>query len=338
MRTNKKSWLFLIFSFICLILFAAFPKIAVSSAEKGLLLCGNVIIPSLFPINFCAVLIMKIFSEFDFRSFFLKKAVIFILSMLGGYPTGAKLLEEEYKSGNISKKLCNTMLLYSVNGGVGFIISAVGYGIFGSVKIGCFFFLSQFLSSLFLALILNRFSKNEKPVIRKTRTQNPADVFVLSVSETANTVLSVCSYVLIFSVINGFLLKSKILRYLCFFTEITSALSLTKNIYLTAFLLSFGGISILCQILSNAKDLEINIKNLIISRIVCGLLSSGFMFVFLKVFCPSAEVFSNNIYFVSKAIVSKPSVTLSLLMMIILLIISLEGKKIGGNLKFDLLK
>ena len=119
------------------------PKTAVGGAENALFLCGSVIIPSLFPINFCVIFIMRLIKNFDFNSEKSGKVLIFLFSLIGGYPTGAKLINEEYKRGFLSRKNARIMQLFSANGGMGFIISAVGYGIYGSKKAGYLLFLSQ---------------------------------------------------------------------------------------------------------------------------------------------------------------------------------------------------
>ena len=59
---------------------------------KGLYISGNVIIPSLFPFGVIVLIILrsniKILPDTVF---------VFLLSIIGGYPVGAQLIEEIYK-------------------------------------------------------------------------------------------------------------------------------------------------------------------------------------------------------------------------------------------------
>lgn len=333
----KKVFLPLFIVIMSLIFFVSliiFPKTALTFAERGLLICAEIVIPSLFPIYFCTVFIMKLINRLNFK--INRNLIIFVFSLLGGYPTGAKLIEEEYKSLNIEKNTAHLVQTFSVNAGVGFIVSAVGYNIFGSKKIGLFLFLSHFLSSFILFLIFYKKTKNN--YYGETKKENLADLFVISASEASNTILSVCSFVILFSVINGFLLQCGQLKFLCFFTEITGAVFLTKNIYFVSFLLSFGGISVWCQIISVSKTVGINLKIFLLSRVICGSLSALFMYVFVNLFKLPLSVLSNNISFSYQILGNKISISISLLILVILFIISIEGKKIGGNLSDDLLK
>ena len=91
----------LIFLFMIFMLF--FPEESKLAAQKGILLCGNVVIPSLFPFTFCVLFIMncgilKGLGKISKISYFLfgQSAAEFtamIMSFIGGYPTGSKTLE-----------------------------------------------------------------------------------------------------------------------------------------------------------------------------------------------------------------------------------------------------
>ena len=99
------------FNLLAVVLVSAFafliilrPEISLKSALSGVLLCGNVIIPSLFPFTFCVLFIkssgllrflkflnpvtQKVFNQ-NFYEF-----TLFLLSLIGGYPLGAKLLSQ----------------------------------------------------------------------------------------------------------------------------------------------------------------------------------------------------------------------------------------------------
>ncbi len=336
--------------FFCIVtvgLFVISPDICCKFAKDGLVLCSTTVIPSLFPITVCVVFIMKRISNIDL-SFFDRIAnrlfklntsefLIFLFSLLGGFPTGARLIENAYRNKEISKNKAHILECFCVNAGPGFIIIAVGLNIFYSKKIGYILFLSHFLSALLMAFVSGFFIKDEQKPVRKTISSDIADDFTLSCSDSADTVLSVCAYVVFFSVIIGYLQNYGI-RYLPCFLEVTTALKSTENLYFASFLLGFSGICVWCQILAITKNVGINFKLFFISRLLNGLLNSGFTFLFAKIFkislpavsignITAVSVFDNNI-----------SVFISLLLMSILLIISLENKKNGGNLRYDLLK
>ena len=134
------------------------PKVCTEGAVKGLLLSGRVIIPSLFPFTACVLFIMKSggLSLLDFANPFTKRVFrlspqqfsLMLLSFIGGYPVGGKLLNEAVKSGKISKENAGIMLNYCVNAGPAFIVLAVGGGILGSKKIGYLLLLAHIICCL----------------------------------------------------------------------------------------------------------------------------------------------------------------------------------------------
>ena len=80
------------------------PELCASGAAQGLLLSGRVLIPSLFPMTVCTMFIMgsgafsglKRVSHVTQKLFHLSsdEFITVILSLIGGYPVGAKLLNE----------------------------------------------------------------------------------------------------------------------------------------------------------------------------------------------------------------------------------------------------
>ena len=192
------------------------PKVCTEGAVKGLLLSGRVIIPSLFPFTACVLFIMKSggLSLLDFANPFTKRVFrlsplqfsLMLLSFKGGYPVGAKRLNEAVKTGKISKENAGIMLNYCVNAGPAFIVLAVGGGILGSKKIGYILLLAHIISSLILSLVFGHFIKNDNTDSENTAESfSPADNFVVSVCEAASAIFSVCAYVILFSTVNEYM-------------------------------------------------------------------------------------------------------------------------------------
>ena len=86
------KYLYLIFCFCGLILLVAFSDQCVQGVIKGLYISANVIIPSLFPFGVIVLIILR--SNIKTIT---DTAFVFLLSIIGGYPVGAQLIEEIYK-------------------------------------------------------------------------------------------------------------------------------------------------------------------------------------------------------------------------------------------------
>lgn len=319
-----------------------YPSICKNGAISGILLCGRVIIPSLFPFTMCILFLMRAnaFNVFSSFSPFLKKVLglnfnefsVFVFSLVGGYPIGAKLLNEQVINGKISSHRAERMLNFCVNAGPAFTVSAIGSGILGSTKLGVILLISNLIASLLMCQALRIFSPNAKQIKNHNRPVfSVADNFVLSVSDAAVCVLRICYFVILFSVFNSYIdyfaQTIYTLEFISLILEITNAVTKTNNIYLISFLLGFGGISIWCQIISVAEKIKIKYLSFALSRIAHGFLSFIFTFVFVKIFNITVPTFSNGKVFAASISSSKLSVSISIIIMMIIFIITLQGKK-----------
>lgn len=343
-----KKLLTLITAAAFIILVITNPKVCTAGAAKGLLLSGRVIIPSLFPFTACVLFIMRSggLSLLGFTAPFSKRVFhlspehfsLMLLSFTGGYPVGAKLLNEAVKSGRLTKENAGIMLNYCVNAGPAFIVLAVGGGILGSKKIGYILLVSHIAASLILSVIFGFFIKDDNiPPKNEEENFGAADNFVSAVSDAASAVFSVCAYVILFSSVNEYMnrVSEKILflKWVAPLLEVTNAVTGMRNILIIAFLLGFAGVSVWCQILSMGKLIKINFAAFALSRAVHGLLSAVITALLLKAFgiavTVSAAVKFTPIY-------SGIPLSLSMLSMVIVLIISLFSEKRTGNILRDI--
>ena len=333
MRDKIFTYFFSIMFIFLAVLSVLNPETAKNSVISAIFLCGNVIIPSLFPFTAC----LLFFVNSGFISVFYKtdritkrlfglnsyQFCIFLLSLIGGYPIGAKLLNEAVEKRILSPKKASGMLNYCVNAGPAFIIGAVGSGFLGTKKAGYILFACHIISSIFILAFSN---KNPQDTTFKTNYKNTADCFVESVTSAAESIINICGYVIFFSVLTS--LTEKYLHFVpTYLLEITTAMPKIKNIYLISFLLGFSGICVWCQIFSIAKNIKINILSFALSRILHGFLSSILTFIAIKVLKPALPCITNNINFSQKTFYSGPALSVSLVIMAILLLLSIFKKE-----------
>ena len=323
------------------------PKISSEGAANGLLLCGNVIIPTLFPFTVCVLFLMHspLFSGLNF----LKKFTLFffglnpeqfsvmLLSFIGGYPVGARLINELTKNEKISPKNAAVMLNYCVNAGPAFIVIFIGSGLLGNIKAGYILLISHIAASLLLALIFKRFFKPEDIKNSPAKCLTSGDNFVLSVSGAASTIFNICAFVVFFStvtcVINHFANKYTFLGFLKYILEVTVGVCNTKNIYLISFLLGFAGVSIWCQIIAVTEKFKYNFLIFALCRILHGIISIFLTFILLKLFPVSIQTSASYTFSLSY---STLAVSLSMLITAIIFIISVSTKNKCGNIISDL--
>ncbi|MBE6749984.1 MAG: hypothetical protein E7560_02340 [Ruminococcaceae bacterium] len=348
-RITKILPICLVLAFIVMIILN--PQVCKAGVTEGILLCGRVVIPSLFPFTVLVIFLLKI--GLADKLSFLNRLTQFILglnaneffvmfmSFVGGYPIGAKLINEAVKNSSISPRKAKIMLNYCVNAGPAFIIGAIGNAILGAKILGNILFVSHILSSLLIAMFFRFFNKceeNEKRV--KTISYNIADSFTLSVSDAAASMISICAFVIFFfcvtAYLDSFAAEIPFLNSLVYFLEITNAVNRSNNLYFISFLLGFGGISVWCQIFSSAKEIKVNYTQFILCRIIHGLISSLITYIQLKIFHITVPTLSNGKVFSFSYLHSTPSVTISMVIMCLVFILSLKKEKSIGKLLCDM--
>ena len=329
-----------------------FPDICKSGISRGLLICGNVIIPSLFPFTVCVLMIMnfeitfknKVFSKilyFVFGQNFEMFSVM-IFSMLGGYPVGCKLIDELYLQNKIDKKTANIMQMYCVNAGPAFIITAVGFGVLGSKDIGIILFVSHILSSFLIAIFVSKFTRNDtnSTVQQNIKKKKLSDIFVNSTADASSAVMSVCTFVILFSCINSYLVYffkgMPILKNIFYFTEVTYGVTCTKNVIFVSFLLGFSGLSIWCQIFSLSKNAIPDLKLFIFGRLLHGGISSIITLIVLKFLKLKQKVFSNNLLSSGKLYYTNAMLSASMAVMVIVLAVYIYSKNNSRKLINDM--
>ena len=328
---------------VCIALAAAivslvvFPKQSVSAAKDGLTLCLNVIIPSLFPFFVLSTLIVQLglarlfgrILEPVMRPLFNVGgacSTAFVLGFVGGYPVGAKTVIALYENGSCSKAEAERMLSFCNNSGPAFILGVVGAGVFSSSKIGLLLYLVHTLSSVCIGILFRRWgAKREKRgADRKINIESKhfTAAFTESVKSAFQSTLSICGFVIFFTVIIRLLFLSGLFpflaqvigavfapvgldaswaeRLLTGFIEISSGVwtlqgasgELTRSMAMAAFMLGWAGLSIHCQVLSFIGGSGLSVRTYIMGKILHGILSAALVFAAAQIFVFDAPVAS----------------------------------------------
>ena len=288
-------------------LFTSSSQIA-EGIRDGLMLCAQVVIPSLFP--------FMVMSEFASRtgslSFLLRPLTklaspLFrlprqacesvLLSFFSGYPTGAALVSRLLKNGVIDPSTAARMMTYCVNAGPAMIVFAVGGCLLGSVKIGWILLACHLAASVIIGAVGARFSPAIKSTAHKpTQTEGLADAFVNSTASSCQQMLTICGFVTLFSAVLSALPKEA--GFLFPLIEVTKGCEwLASNGFgapVIAAALGFGGLSVIFQVMRISQGC-VSFVRLIISRL-CHAALSAVLCALLIHLCPSViETASNGV-------------------------------------------
>lgn len=285
----------------------------IEAVSRGLSLCGDVLIPSLFPFmvlsSFCVSL--GIFEEdSQFSSFLMKKifhlpAVCFsaiLFGFTGGYPVGAKIISRLYEDGRIESRDARHLFSFCINAGPAFAVSVAGSMLTGDKRVGYVILSAVCVSSLMTGVIYGAVKRHdEQSVTGVPRTQKALSESLLSAVNTSlESMLSVCGWMLVFSaasvIIRGFIVNEKFALLYDALSEVTSGLESAARLGSVEFVaasISFGGICVMFQLMPYIKKCGMKISEYLLFRIVNSVLTYVVCRVLLNMFNISVSVYSD---------------------------------------------
>ena len=165
---NSTLGLFTVIIFICL--FAKSSE-CVNGVKEGIMLCVNSIIPTLFPFMIVSRFIVNSGLGDFFGSFFTKItqklfklpgicSFVIIMSMIGGFPVGAKMTCDLLESGKINENEAQRLNLFCINAGPAFVIGTVGEIFAKSRRLGVLLFVCCVSSSLLVGIMSRTKGRN----------------------------------------------------------------------------------------------------------------------------------------------------------------------------------
>lgn len=305
------------------------------AAKNGLKLFANAVVPSLLPFFIATELLSytnivyylgNVLNRFMRPLFNVPGigAFAFIMGIISGYPTGAKIVTNFRNDNLCTKEEAERMLAFTNNSGPLFIIGTVGISLFGDTRTGILLFITHILACISVGIIF-RFWKynsstnssyNKKQINNSKKNcsfSNLGEILGNSISSAISTVVMIGGFVVLFSVVISILKESKILELTSFvlypisdllnisknFCEafLTGLVELTNgvqsvalipnqlisiNVIICAFLLGFGGFSVLLQVFSIISKSDISIKAYFIGKLLQGTLAAFYTFVILR--------------------------------------------------------
>lgn len=324
-KINKDGLLYALLSLlvvIIMIILLISPTIYSKSVLDGLNMFIICVLPGLLPF----MLLTKLLTNFGYvqklsnrlyrptKLLFNTSGIasyVFIMSILSGYPIGAKIICDLYQNNQISYLDAKKTLSFATTSGPIFIIGSVGATMFGNQIIGVIIYLSHILSSIMCGIIfagkrLKR-TKNEN-FTNLTKVDN---ILSSSISDTVQNILIVGTYITIFFLLSDILINTKIIKIISYplsivfnklslpdysvaiisgLLEVTRGvkmLSLTPNVIsacLSCALISFSGVSIILQSMNFISKCKIKARYFIFVKSVHCILSFLICFIMCKIF------------------------------------------------------
>ena len=209
----------------------------------------------------------------------------FICGNVVGFPIGAKMCADCYRSGVITKEEAERLIPLSSNPSCAFVIGGVGMGIWGETRVGILLIASIYCATILCGVITRTKRKND--VLNAVYVNNSYD-FIASVKNSGLSSVSIISFISAFSVLNGIVnirVNNALFLHVFFaFSEVTNAIKLYASsgllrtefaLILSAFALGFGGACVGLQSSAFTSLAGLKMKKYYLVKLLEGVLSAG---------------------------------------------------------------
>ncbi len=296
-------------TFFILILILLNKSLITNTITTSLYIWYNTLVPSMFPMfvlsdilityDFANCLPTK-FINFLSKLFHLTKSgtLIFLLSLISGFPTNAISIKTSYDMNLITKEEAEHLLLFCHFPNPLFVLETVGNFYLKNNLYGIIILLSLILSNIIIGITFRK-KNNYSPTnysANNFKSQSFGYVLSNSVKKAINSLLMIGGTVTIFLllstlIINIFHLNNYLSLAIQSILEMTMALSFLSQtsilglfkVIIATSIIAFGGLSIHMQVISSLDD-KIKYRNYFFGRLYQIFLSGIISFLLFTIF------------------------------------------------------
>ena len=302
MRTKVFNLFIIILSIFTLIQLLTKQVLITGVIIDTLYLWVNNLIPALFPF----FIISDILINYNITSYIPKiitnmckqifnisdeMLVIFLLSMVSGFPSNARNTRILYDKKLIDIDEANHILIFSHFASPIFILATVGGFFFSNDNLGIALLIIHYLSNIILGILIrNKFIHNKRNNTASFNYDNFGNILILAIKKAIDTILTICGIIIVFLILatiitntlklnlyNEMLVKG--LLEVTIGIKALSNLSISTNykLIITSMFLAWGGASVHIQVYSQIVGTKIKYYYFLLGRIyqmiIAGLLT-----------------------------------------------------------------
>lgn len=229
----------------------------------------------------------KIFGNIISKLFNVSKnaSIIYILSILTSHPGNAIYIKGMLDNKTIDEEDATKILRATYFPSIAFVIGSIGIGIYHDIKIGIILHLITFLNNILIGVFLRGKKKCNDIEYVKQNKLTLQETLSNSISKGINTSYIILGNIIIFTILVNLLnhylnINSTVLAIISGMLEMTNGIfmisnlniNLTYKVILTSFILNFSGLSIIFQSSSILSKYKINIKKILIVKLIFSII------------------------------------------------------------------
>ena len=312
--------------FLCLIalsLILSFGSGFSALTLEGISLWLTLILPAMFPYFFITALLSSLsitskiankFSPLTKRLFNVSGGCgyAFFMSLIAGYPIGAKIIGDLYEKGAINQSEAIRASTFCSTSSPMFLVNSVGAIMFKKTSFGLILLISSTLSAIIIGIIFSHYNKDDKPNnLTYVSNQKLDNILYESAYSSVISVLVVGAIITVFYILSSLLFRFNILspiislfsiilgdfdkaKALAFgLIESTSGLKIlstctsnTLTMPLSALICGFGGLSVIMQSVAYLKKAKIKTAPFVKAKLLSAVINFIITFVICLIFQP----------------------------------------------------
>ena len=320
--------------------------------ENGIGFCLGVLVPSLFFFMIAsaylvqsgiASMICKPLGRLSKALFGLppEGMAVILLAAVGGYPVGAVNAAIMQREGRLSPSQAAKTAYIAVASGPGFLLSYVGESLLNSRQAGWLLLAAQVTAMLLTGVIVGRTVKCKSLPHASAKPRDRGNLLVGAVHSASAAAFGMCAMVVLFSALIEVCDAVVDDRTLC---NIASAILEITNgcnrlcgsapLYVTAFFIGFGGLSVHFQVFSALGDVPLKKRLFFLFRIIEGIIMSAATYIYLMFTPMTTAVFNSTeaVPTAAKSATAAGSAALVISGMLFIASVSKRSKLSGGKL------
>ena len=346
---KKIKFILSIFSFLIILAFLTFSKTISNAVIEGLIVCKNILIPSMFVF----LIISEFFYKINALSYILKPfnflceklfkidrkiGPVLFFSLICGYPAGANLIGKLVEEKKIDLKTANRMLYFCVNAGPSFLIGSVSIPLTKDIALGMLLFISQIITFFIIGTLSSIGEPLKKINIIKKEKPKISESLISSTKNSIKNMAIICGFSIFFSAIVHLFFNLNIFNINSHFyikpifaglLEVTNGILQCfqiNNIHvflIVVLITSFGGICVHFQVMSITSKYKISFKNFYLWRILYCLINITIATLLFSKFSTVITIFSKKFskeFSKENILIHKPIISISLIILSIALL------------------
>ena len=287
-------------SFIVLFFEVLFNKtLIIDTVSFALDTWVNNLIPSMFPffiisdilisyqiINYIPKVIKKYFSLiFNVGE---EEISIFFLSLLSGFPSNARIAKSLYLENRISKESASRALTFTHFANPLFVLSTVGVIFLNNELYGYIILISHYLGNVIIGILSRKMDTNNNINYNANinKSQSFSNALIKAIKSSIDTLLLILGTLTCFLILSSLIINrlninpysSSLIKGILEMTMGLKSISLLNlsdiyKVVISSMFISFGGLAVHMQVLSQLVDTDISYQPFFIARIFHSIIS-----------------------------------------------------------------